>query len=243
LHDGQSLGLIHAEPFCGGQLLQGGIEAGDVRAVGNHQNRDADDVGQIRRIEIGAQEIFLSHRPRHRFGELPILQNCLADRRVPIVDDVIQHRLARKQFRVIGGARQDVQLADAVHHAGEHCLVRVDPGASSRQHVGICGHVSTAFPKIVQMRRQRRQLVGFADLIHCERHRGAAHHVVADASDGGSQVGDAFAAAVDRRGIRDAQQPGRQRRFRSHDAHNLFDPGIWIGQDPPDLQRYFRERR
>ncbi len=46
-----------------------------------------------------------------------------------------------------------------------------------------------------------------------------------------------------RRGIRDAQQARRQRRLRSHHAHNLFNPRIGIGQDPPDLQRYFRKRR
>ena len=42
---------------------------------------------------FGTGEILLSHRPRHGLGEFPILQNRLADGRVPLADDVVEHVL------------------------------------------------------------------------------------------------------------------------------------------------------
>src|ERR1700689_5221054 len=47
---------------------------------------------------------------------------------LPIVDDVIQHILAGEQLRMSGRAGQDVQLADAVHHAREQRFIWIHPG-------------------------------------------------------------------------------------------------------------------
>ena len=142
-----------------------------------------------------------------------------------------------------GRAGQDVQLADAMHHAREHRFIWIHPGTGPREHIGVRRHIGAALPQVVQMRRKTRQLVGFANLIHREGNRRAAHHVVADACDGGAQISDVFPAAIDGGGIRNAQQTRRQRRLRSHHAHDLFNPRIGIAQDAPDLQRYLRKRR
>ena len=44
-----------------------------IYAVRDTTNGNADDVGQVRRLEFGAGKILLPHRPRHALGEFPIL--------------------------------------------------------------------------------------------------------------------------------------------------------------------------
>ena len=224
----QCLRLIHAEPPRGGQLLQHLLANRRCpcrrRTISMATPTTSVRSGESRSI---AGKILLSHGARHGLGEFPVLENRLADGRVPIVDDVVQHSLAGKQLRMAGSARQDVQLADAVHHSREHRLVGIDSGTGSRQHIGVGRHVGAALPKIIQIRRQARKLVGLCGFDSSRRRSTRCAPCCGRCGRWRAQIGDVFAAAIDRGGIRDAQQPRRQRRFRSHHAHDLSRPSIF----------------
>ena len=59
-------------------------------------------------------------------------QDRLADRGVPFPDDLLDHPAAREQLRMRDRAGEHIELADAVHHAGEQGLVGIHPGMQVR---------------------------------------------------------------------------------------------------------------
>ena len=145
----------------------------------------------------------------HRVGEAPILHDGLADRGVPVVDHFGQLPLTGEHLRMIKRAGQDVELADAMHHAAQQRLVGVDLREVAREHIRVGRDVGTAFPQLAQLRLDGLELLVVLHLVHREGHGRGAHHVVADAADGRAQFRDRLAAAVQRGRIGDAQQAGR----------------------------------
>ena len=70
-------------------------------------------------------------------------------------------------------ARQHVEFADAMHHAGQKGLIGIDRGTGARQHECERGDQSAALPQILEVMFQTGKLVAVADLYHRKRDRGA----------------------------------------------------------------------
>ena len=202
LQHGRGARVVQAQPYARRQIGESGLERCEIGREIGHQHRDRNDVAEVRRFGFRSGVILLvADRLRHHFGKVPVLQDRLADRGVPFLDDVGERARVCEQHRMIHGARQHVQLADAMHHAGEHGFIRIDAGAGARQYEGERGHQGTSLPQVIEIGLETLQLVAFTDLRHGEGDRGAAHHVVADAIDGGSKIRDRPAGAIERRRI------------------------------------------
>ena len=117
-------------------------------AVRSHEYGDGDDIGQIGRPVVGAGKILLVPTARAMASENSQFSRiALPMEGYQSLMMSFSTSFAGEQLRMTGRAGQDVQLADAMHHARQHRFVGIDPGARPREHIGERRHVRCCAPR------------------------------------------------------------------------------------------------
>jgi hypothetical protein len=141
------------------------------------------------------------------------------------------------------GAREDVELADAVQKAGEHRRIRIHAAEAACHGVRHGRDGRTSLPELIERLLEPLQRVHLLQLRHGEGDGGAAHHVEPHARDRGAQLHDRLAGEIDRRGVGDLHEAGRERRLRADDPHHLVLRDLLIGEHLTHAQRDIRKAR
>ena len=174
-----------------------------------------------------------------RLGQAPALENRLADRRVPAVDDVAHFGVA--ELRCVLRAHDDVEAAEHVQQARQQRLVGVQASEPLRDHEARGRDLEAVLPRPLELRLRGRRVGVFApQLPHRERDRDAADHVEAHASYGFAQVRDVLIDAPKLGRVRHAQQARRERGLRAQDSHDVV--GARVGRLQRALDAYARLR-
>ncbi len=142
---------------------------------------------------------------------------------------------------MLAGAGENVELTDAVQQAGKQRGIRIHLGEPARHRVRHRGDRGAASPQLIERLLEPLERIDLLQLRHGERDRGAAHHVEAHARHGGTQIVHGLAGEIERRRVRDLQQPSGERRLRAHDAHDLLGRHIVVRQRLAHAHRDVRE--
>ncbi len=205
------------------------------------QGGDLDQVGIVRARRVAGEVQVLARDLGDRRGEIPGLENALADQRMDALDHMAQADGVRQQLVVILGVGEDRQHADLVHQSGQGRLVRRQAGVVTGQHVADAGDLGALVPDFAHLAIDHVG-GGLEHLLHGQAGGQVAGVVDAQPADRHLQVGD-FLRAAQQRTVHHADDARGQRRVVADHLAQGLDADIRVFRRLTDLQGHLGQGR